>query len=512
MKPNMKIFDSMKSHILKMAVVAAGISLLSACADDKYTELDKGYDELALVSSVEEAVLQETDHSSEAITLEWTTGHNYGTGNKIFYTLEIDMKGNGFANPYIAVDNEKRVYSWTKSVEELNDIVRGRFTEEAGKPGEARSCSLEARITATVPGCEETQQSVIAFDVTTYVPVTKTLYIIGTAAPNGWSADNAAEMSRTSNGVFTWTGNMKEGEFKFITTLGEFIPAYCKGTDGKLVYRGSDDEPDEKFVIDEGYTYRIDANLLTGDISINKSDAETPAYDELFLVGNMTDWGFEPMSRDILDPFLFRMSRVFDKGGEFKFGTSEGSWENMYKATSENAPYTQTSMEFISGFDPDNKWNLKDEETGKAYKICVDIRKNRERMMMREFVPYDCIWLVGEAAPGGWDLSNADPMTVDPSDPYVLTWEGQLGTGELKFTCDKKSDWNGAWFMAAEGGAAPSGEEERMLFVDKSDDEFKAQYIDMQLGDIDQKWVIQTAGTYRITLNQLKETVTIAKK
>ena len=103
-------------------------------------------------------------------------------------------------------------------------------------------------------------------------------------------------------------------------------------------------------------------------------------------------------------------------------------------------------------------------------------------------------------------------MTADPSDPYTLTWEGELGKGELKFTCDKKSDWNGAWFMAAEGGIAPSGQEERMLFIDKADAGFKAQYLDFSVGDIDQKWVIPSAGTYTITLNQLKETIIIAKK
>ena len=496
-----------------MAAAAAGITFLASCVDDNYTEFDKGSDTLLLKAGTEEVLMEEVNYSSDAISLEWSTGHNFGTGNKIFYTLEIDNAGNDFADPYVAVNAEKRVYSWTKTVEEFNEIIRGKFGNiSSEKIGDKVSYSLEARITATVPECTETQVSTVTFDVTTYVPVTKTLYIIGDAAPNGWSADNAVEMSRTSNGVFTWTGNMKEGDFKFITTLGQFLPSYNKGADGKLVYRGSDDDPDEKFRIDEGYTYKIDVNLLTGEINWNKSDAETPAYDQIYFVGEMTEWNFKAMDRDILDPFLFRMGRYFDKGGAFKFGTANGAWENMLKATQPDAPYTDTSMDFVSGFDPDNKWYLQDNEINKAYKICVDIRKNRERMMMTEFVPYECIYLVGEAAPCGWDLGNAVPMTADPSDPYTLTWEGELGKGELKFTCDKKSDWNGAWFMAAEGGIAPSGQEERMLFIDKADAGFKAQYLDFSVGDIDQKWVIPSAGTYTITLNQLKETIIIAKK
>jgi hypothetical protein len=50
-----------------------------------------------------------------------------------------------------------------------------------------------------------------------------------------------------------------------------------------------------------------------------------------------------------------------------------------------------------------------------------------------------------------------------------------------------------------------------MLFIDKSDAGFKAQYLDVNVGDIDQKWQIQSAGTYTITLNQLEETITIVK-
>ena len=492
----------MKPYILTLA--AAGALMLTSCIDNNYMELDKGSDELTLKSDVTEIVLQETNYSATAINLAWSTGHNFKTGNKIYYTLEIAPSGSEFSGSYIAVDNETQVYQWSKTVEELNDIIRNNFGSSPQ--------SYQARVRASVPDCDEIQESIVEFSASTYEPVTKTLYIIGDAAPNGWSADNAAEMTRTSNGVFTWQGNMREGDFKFITTLGQFLPSYNKGTDGKLVYRDSDDDPDEKFHIDEAYTYKVDVNLLTGAISWGKSEAETPAYDNLYLVGNMTGWSFEAMQKDLLDPFLFRMGRYFDQGGEFKFGTSNGSWENMLKATVSNASITDTSMEFVSGFDPDNKWFMKDEEAAKAYKICVDIRKGKERMMMREFVPYECIYLIGSACAAGWDLSNAVPMNVDASNPYILTWEGGLSAGELKFTCDKKSDWNGAWFLADKGDKNPTGEQERLLFVDKSDDWFKSQYIEIGIGDIDHKWQIPSAGTYSITLDQLNETITIVKK
>ena len=131
---------------------------------------------------------------------------------------------------------------------------------------------------------------------------------------------------------------------------------------------------------------------------------------------------------------------------------------------------------------------------------------------MREFTPYAGMWLVGDAAPGGWSLDVAEPMTQDPSNPYVMTWTGTLNTGELKFTCDKKSDWMGAWFMPAVNGSAPTGQEEKMLFIDKSDDNLKAQYLEVEINNVDNKWKIAEAGTYKITLNQLTETITIVKQ
>ena len=46
----------------------------------------------------------------------------------------------------------------------------------------------------------------------------------------------------------------------------------------------------------------------------------------------------------------------------------------------------------------------------------------------------------------------------------------------------------------------------------KSDEYLKSQYLDINIGDIDNKWRIMSAGTYTITVNQLEETVSITKQ
>lgn len=498
----------MKKYISHFVFALLGCTVLSACVDNDYMELDKGHNELVLTADKTEIILDEQAHADAALELSWTTGTNYGTGNKIAYTLELAETGSGFANAYIAVENAVQEYSWRKSVEELNDILRDHFGATVGE-----EVSLEAQLTATVTGSDEKQSSTTTFRVRSYEPVTSTLYLIGSATPNGWSADNATEMTRKDNGIFTWTGRLTAGEFKFITTLGSFLPSYNKGTDGLLVLRSSDDQPDEPFIVEEDHNYIVEANLFTGVLTLTQTETLAPAFDQLYFVGNPTSWNFVKMTQDALDPYLFRFGRFFEvgNGGEFKFGTAEGSWENMYKAKNADASYTDTQVELVKGFDPDNKWVLKDEECGKAYKICMDIRTGKERMMMSEFVPYEMIYMVGDATPAGWTIGDATPMrTTD--DPYVFTWKGALNAGELKFTCDKQEDWNGAWFMSNTADKQPTGEMEPMLFLDKSNEAFKAQYLDVMVGGIDQKWKITSAGSYQITLNQLEETISIVKQ
>ena len=502
----------MKRIIQYLSIAALGAFCLTSCIDDNFLketlEQEGSMEEVVISSSKEEPIiLSEASYKEDAISFTWTPGTNYGSGNKIAYTLEIDKAGNNFSNPYVPVDAKTQVYSWTTNVESLNNLLRNRFDATNGE-----TVQLEARVSAVVPEVDKEQTSTVPFTVTAYVPVTETLYLIGDATPNGWSADNATPMKRTDKGVFTWTGNLRTGHLKFITTLGQFVPSYNLGPDGKAILRPTFDDPDEQWEITEGYAYDVNINLLTGAVSITKADKEIPRFSMLYLIGNMTGWSFVPFDKvDILDPFLIRLGYNFTKGADFKFGTASGSWENNYKATKANAPYTDQSTEFVSGFDPDNKWYLNNDELG-YYKICFDVRRNRERMIMTPFKPYEGIYLIGSACSAGWSIGSALPMTVDPSDPCIFTWEGDLTAGELKFTCDKKSDWSGAWFLSDVSNKVPTGEVEKMLFIDKSDDTFKKQYIEFSINDIDQKWKISDAGKYKITLNQLKETVIISKQ
>ena len=263
------------------------LSLLSAllirCADDNYMELDKGDTPLEVTASNTEIELDATNPATEALKLTWTTGSNQGTHAAISYTFQMDVQGNNFADG-ISLDLGREVYEKTYRNEELNDILLNDFGIAVNE-----ETVLEARVIATTAaeGVEPETSNVQRISVKTHKPITKTLYLIGDATPNGWSADDATEMRPVNNVAkgFTWTGSLSSGKFKFITTLGDFVPSYNKGeSDNKLYLRESGDDPyDEQFEITEAGTYTVTVNLITLAVNIARGK---PEYSELWFVGN----------------------------------------------------------------------------------------------------------------------------------------------------------------------------------------------------------------------------------
>lgn len=308
----------MKKHIYQILPALLLGLLFTACTDNDYAQLDKGSNELAMTIDQSAEVLNELNHAAEAVTINWTTGHNFRTGNRITYLLEMTAG----EKTYAAIDHQTQVYQWSANQEQLNDILLNQLGIRAGQ-----QTTVNARLTAIVEGMDERQTATASFSATPYAPVTTTLYLVGDATPNGWSADYATEMKRTDNGIFTWQGNLKAGELKFLTTQGQWLPSYNNDGNGGLVLRTSDEEPDVKFIITEDHFYQVKVNLLNSEVTMTQMEGEVPAYDNLYFVGDATGWGFVKMNKDPLDAFLFRYAHHFTAAekGEFKFGTSEGS-------------------------------------------------------------------------------------------------------------------------------------------------------------------------------------------
>ena len=478
--------------IYKLLFLLSVVSLLLIhCSDNDYMELDKGNTPLEITASATEIALDAANPEVEALAFSWTTGSNRGTHSAISYTFQMDVEGNDFAGG-ISLELGREVYEKTYKNEELNEILLSDFGV-----GVNEEVVLEARVIATVAaeGIEPETSNIEHVSLKTHTAITKTLYLIGNATPNGWSADEATEMRPVNNAPksFTWSGTLSTGNFKFITTLGEFTPSYNKGdNDHQLYLRENEDDPyDEPFEITEAGVYTVTVNLITMAVSIVKG--EGPEYGELWVVGNPTGWNFEPMTVSPLDPFVFQYHADLSDGGEFKIGTVEGSWdaEFLRPVVDQTPEGIDLDVDKWAG-DPDYKWDI----SGDVYKIKLDTRAMKIDIV--PFSPYEMIYLIGDATPNGWDMGGATAMTAT-ADPYKFSWTGSLTSGELKFSCDKQDDWNGAWFIAAEDSKTPTGQEEQMVYSYPG-------------AGVDYKWKIPEAGTYRIELDQLKETVTITKQ
>jgi hypothetical protein len=476
----------------------AALALFGACKKtENFNPVATG-GPLAVTLSDSAFTLNEANKNNTALTVSWTTGSNHGTGASISYVLELDKKGNNFSSP-LKSEIGKGVYSINYTHVALNTLLQSFWSVPYGS-----ALTLEARI-CTIIGDGKTKgdtSSAVAFTVTSYKPVSATLYIVGDATSGGWDLQAADSLTPDNQvpGLFHFTGRLAPGQFKFITTKGAMLPSYNKGADSAhLVYRTAASDPDELFDITAGNQYDIDVNLLSLTISV--AIVQAPLYSQLWIVGDATPNGWDidhpnEMKVDPFNPYVFHYNEVL-KAGEFKFPTATGNWGgDFYRPLVNHPPITDTlaALTYGSANPPDNKWAI---TAAGAYKISLNIQRNSIHVV--SFTPYDSLWLVGDATSTGWNIDHPTPLTKG-GDGYTFTYSGPLTVGEFKipvktgdFGCDyfrpvmnhpPLTDGN-APFVAHAGGAADAD---------------------------DYKWYIPAAGNYTITFNQLYETISIVKQ
>jgi len=485
------------NHILLALSVLWSLCCFVSCTDEDNMELNKETGE-AFVLSTNETSLELDIHSpeSDALKISWTYASNQGTNAAITYLFELDTPEGNFSEG-VKQELTQGITSVSYKTNELNALLLEEFSVN---PDEV--VSLQARVTAKVhdervkPVTTET----ITLQIKTYHPVTSTLYLIGDATPNGWDAGNATKMNTISGaaGGFVWQGKLNPGEFKLITTLGDFTPSYNRGEDEtKLYYRESDEDPyDEKFTIQRGGVYRVTLNVI--NLAIHIEALDSPEYDDLWFVGNATGWSFEEMWADAQDPFIFHYNAELTAGGEFKIAT-RASFDSdvVYFRPAVDKQGEGTELDVVKWSADENPDDYKWDIDGGTYKIALNTKTMKIDIV--EFTAYTGMYMVGDATPSGWDIGSATAMNAVQNDPYTFVWSGTLNSGELKFSCDKQSDWSGDWFLATVQGETPTGNAEAMLFSAGG-------------SNPDNKWRIEEAGTYTIELDQLRQTVKIVKE
>ncbi|MCU4165885.1 SusF/SusE family outer membrane protein [Carboxylicivirga caseinilyticus] len=490
---NTKYFNKIKrlpALGLMLGFIMAG--MLISCEDNQEITVTMG-EPIELSVSNNEVALSPKDSYNDVLEFAWTSGTNQGTGASIAYQFEMDLEGNNFSQKQV-VNYNPGTYASAMTAEGINALMLDTWGVTAGQ-----QINLEIRIIAMVnnENVLPDTSDVVSVGITTYEPLTPTLYIIGDATTAGWDASNATALERDSKDptVFTYVGALSTGNYKFIASQGDLLPSYnMNPATGGLYYRLSESDPDDQFSINESAKYKISIDLF--DLSIVVEQLVGPAYDVLYLIGDATTNGWDmpsnlPFTQNPDNLFEFTYKGVLEPGN-MKIATYSGGWcggDEIRATVANQTDLTQSGFIIEAGCSgDDNQWAITEETQG-LYTITVNIDANTIT-----FEPFR-LFMVGSATPNGWDISSAVELVKDATSWNIFTYTGPLVEGEFKLPVNRNSDWGQDMYMKDPNDAS------KMYLHNGGDDD-------------DEKWSISAteAGDYIITVDILNLTIDLQKQ
>jgi len=277
------------------------------------------------------------------------------------------------------------------------------------------------------------------------------LFIVGSATPIGWSIDKAIELTKNpdNSDQFFYDGPLFPGEFKFpVNRQADWgQDMYMKDTvnAGHFYLHIGGEDDDVKWEIAEGEEsrYHIVLDFSTLIIEINKI-ITPPAPDSLFIVGSASPNGWDIGNAIELTKNPDNSEQFIYEGplspGDFKFPVNRNTdWaQDMYM---KDTLIEGSFYHHIGGEADDNKWTIAADQGG-TYKIVLDFKTlTIDIKKIIETLAPDSLFIVGSAAPNGWDISQATALTKDPDDSNIFSYDGILVPGEFKFPVNRNTDW-----------------------------------------------------------------------
>ncbi len=481
------------SWLMAIAVLCIGCEN----AAEQFPEAD-----LLLTLSADTVYLTQNQLDESALTFKWTSGTNHGTGSAIRYTLLLTI---GDTTAAWEID-KKEGRMLTLTHDQLNDsilrIVEGRDIDISDGFYHIR-CQLQAEVVMT--GEIQTSPEKLLLVSTFHKQL---LYLIGTAAPYGWSRDKAVRiLSDVENkDLFRWSGALKKGEFKFLTTTEDWNPCYVRDSNdpNKMALRLSDDDsehPDNTWKIRYEGNYIIECNTRDLTISITPLTPEPDYGPVLYMVGSATRYGWDANRSQIMLAEVIGEDTVFTwsgelTAGEIKFLVQPDEWLPCYVRHPQDARH----ILYREGEGPDDPLDLKwlipytAQYTVTIHMLDKSIRIESEGKEIVQPV-YTHVYMIGSAAPNGWSWDNIAELTPSASDWNIFTWQGTLKEGQIKFPTEYNTDWTGQMLFAPVPDCAPT---------------LNGTY-DAHAGNPDNKWLITEQGIYRITIDATRETISFEK-
>lgn len=466
-------------------------SLFFSCREELDAE-EFEFSELSVKTSEVPELLPNMYNSK--FNFSWTAGNNMSTNSSISYKLEIDKKDNNFSNPQ-SYEIGKNIYTYDIIIGELNNLIVNTYGGTPGTP-----ITMQARVTATFGDSSVTPQSAVAdFTVTPFKPFSSSLYIVGSASPNGWDISNAIALTPSSStpGEFVYYGQLKNGSFKFAVSQDG---CWCQDfytqdpdDETKMVYNEGGSGMDIQWIIDNPSLYKVTVNLIT--LSIDIQEMDEPQFSNLWIVGDASPSGWNvdtpvAFKQDTNNPFIFNLECSLTPGVFKILAGQTGEWcGQWYRPLVDNQGLTETGVEQNSGCDVDNKW-LVTADTAGRYLITLDTASNTIH-----FTPIN-VYMIGDATPNGWNMGTLAPMQKNGS---VYTWTGPLTAGEFKF-----AKFNTDWCQGTELVGVTANQS-------ISNTQFQERVKCAGGDSTDFKWKVTAgqAGTYTFTLNLDTNTLSI---
>lgn len=341
------------------------------------------------------------------------------------------------------------------------------------------------------------------------------LYVVGSATAAGWSPGDALEMTKVSDNVFTWTGDLKTGEFKFLLA-NEWHPSITcdfnteeqknqvveNGQTYDLFERpGENDGKDNKFQIDitGTYTLNVDLNSMKMAVSLD-NEIEVPM--ELYIIGDATLVGWstdltklanekQQLRREENGHYTWSGEL---KQGRFRFINTASWWPSYTTANEEGdteagvGTFDLRFWDSTQGPDPEAAFSLSEENAG-SYTIDIDV----ENLQMTITKEAESLFMMGNAltgAEGVWSLDWAQAFTPTATE-HEFEWQGFLYSEDeaglpTQFKFIKRADdWAG--YVATQ--------ENQEIEVGKSYD------IAPSKDNPDWKFTVPSEGYYKLTVN-----------
>lgn len=464
-------------------MVALAVFALAGCKKDAPAEIpgDEGGDDKPVVVQLVAPVLTadvtsvtlDPESDGQAIKLTWTSA-----GEGATYKVEA-----GTATPAVYPVSSLEKVLTHKDLANLGDApftvvfkVKASATGKNDVWSNSVSVSVEAGETPPEP------------PTPTYP---SRLYIYFWAWEN---ATNAQEMTKVSEGVFSWTGDCSPWEFKFLTANSvsdDYGTGYSRDetADDYWTMKPTVSGSDATFQLaHDGETagnFTITADLTTMKVSYVRN--ATPLPEHLFVYA----WAWTTATN----------AKEMTALGDGKF-----TWSGVLpcynvKFTTSNSKADDYWTGYFRDPDAEDYWTLKETSTETMFHpadcgfrdgyVTLNVDLNT---LKAELIPH--VWIIGSGVDAGWDLSKAEEMTWLGNG--IFTWTGQMYAKEetgsdkiFKFLVVNDS-WYGYWRNSTDTDYWVAGTN------DQNDQQFSISHDNLP------------DGIYTVTLNIFTGAVSVA--